>query len=52
MRRGTTGLIVILTLGILLAPLSSGAQPRTKVPRIGFIKATSPSTGRHFLDAL
>jgi putative ABC transport system substrate-binding protein len=37
MLRNTVGLIVILALGILVAPFGSGAQPPTKVARIGFL---------------
>lgn len=37
MRGRTAGLIVTLALGILSAPLSPGAQPPAKVPRIGYL---------------
>ncbi len=39
--------ILVLTLGILAAPLPAGAQGRTKVPRIGYL---SPQAGRTHLD--
>jgi len=35
MRLSAIGLIIVLTLGILVVPCVSHAQPPTKVPRIG-----------------
>ncbi len=37
MRLNTIGLIVTLTLGLLLAPLTANAQPSAKVARIGYL---------------
>jgi putative ABC transport system substrate-binding protein len=48
MRRSVTGLL--LALG-LLVPLAANAQPSATIPRVGFIDATSPDSGRHLLDA-
>jgi putative ABC transport system substrate-binding protein len=45
------GLVVILALGILLAPLSSGAQQPAKVPRIGFLSSRSPDAEKSRLAA-
>src|SRR5262249_39266954 len=47
----TLGCLVILTLGLFLAPLAANAQPPATIPRVGFIEATSPGPGRHILDA-
>ncbi len=46
------GLVVALALSILSAPLSSAAQQRGKVPRIGFLGGASPSAAAHLVDAL
>src|SRR2546425_4098826 len=40
MRLNTIGLIVTLTLGLLLAPLTANAQPSAKVARIGYLAIT------------
>ncbi len=37
--------------GLLAAPLAAEAQPAGKVPRIGFLSATSPADRPHLLDA-
>ena len=37
------GLVVVLTLGLLAAPLAAGAQPAAKVYRIGFLGHTTPT---------
>jgi putative tryptophan/tyrosine transport system substrate-binding protein len=34
----SVGSIVMLTLGILLAPLVTKAQPRAKIPQVGFLR--------------
>ena len=44
MMRRTTGLLITLALGLLMAPLAAEAQPPTKVHRIGVL-ASSPSPG-------
>ena len=46
----TVGVIVILTLSILVAPLAAEAQPPGKVYRIGYLDTTPPLT--HVWDAL
>lgn len=43
--------IVTVAFGILLAPLSSGAQQSTKGPRIGFLSLSSPSAAAPYLEA-
>jgi putative ABC transport system substrate-binding protein len=50
MRRRVVG-IIALVLGILGAPLPAAAQPPGKVPRIGFLWASSPSTNPHLIEA-
>ncbi len=45
------GLVVALALSILSAPLSSEAQQRGKVPRIGFLGAATPAAAAHLVDA-
>ena len=42
MRLKTVGVIVTLTLSILAAPLAAGAQPRAKVPRVGWLASGFP----------
>ena len=37
MRRNMVGLIVLLTLGVLMAPRAAPAQPPAKMPRIGYL---------------
>ena len=37
MWRSTVGLIVILALSVLIAPLTAAAQPPTKIHRIGIL---------------
>ena len=44
-------LAVVLTLGVLVAPLAAETQPPAKAPRIGFLGGASPSAASHFLDA-
>jgi putative tryptophan/tyrosine transport system substrate-binding protein len=46
-----TALTVVLALGLLAAPLTADAQQAGKMPRIGFLRATSPSDSPHLLDA-
>ena len=41
----------ILTMVVLAAPLAAEAQPEGKVPRIGWLSASSPSANRHLRDA-
>jgi putative ABC transport system substrate-binding protein len=43
--------LVTLVLGILTAPLSADAQPRSKVARIGFVSPSSPLAGGRSLEA-
>ena len=45
------GLAVILTLGLLLAPLAADGQLERKVPRIGVLGPRTPSDGMPFLEA-
>src|SRR2546426_12176156 len=47
----TVWCIVTLTLSLLAAPLAADAQQAGKVPRIGFLGATSPSDRPSHLDA-
>jgi len=42
MPRRTIGLLVILALGLLVAPLAAEAQPRANVPRIGWLSSGFP----------
>ncbi len=51
MKVGTVGLIVVLVLGILTAPLAADAQQAANRARIGFLGAASPSTARHLVEA-
>ncbi len=44
-------LIVMLTLGTLVAPLTAGAQPAKKVPRIGVLYATAPASASQNVEA-
>ncbi len=44
-------LAVVLTLGVLVAPLAAEAQQLAKAPRIGFLGGASPSAAAHLLDA-
>jgi putative ABC transport system substrate-binding protein len=43
--------IVTLALGILVAPLAADAQRPTKVPRVGFLGASTPALADHLLQA-
>ena len=45
------GLILILALSILAAPLSADAQQPAKVVRIGFLNPATPAATAHFLEA-
>ena len=50
------GLAVVLTIGLLAAPLAAGgqdskAQPATKVARVGFLWTSSPQLATHAVDA-
>src|SRR5204863_9659662 len=47
-RRKTIGVIVIITLSILVAPLAAGTQPRVKVPRIGWLSSGFPPSEADF----
>jgi putative ABC transport system substrate-binding protein len=51
MWRNTIGLIVMLTLGLLVVPRASHAQPPTKVARIGTLMSGTPATMQHLLEA-
>src|SRR5262245_46514094 len=42
MGRSTVGIILILALGLLCAPLTAATQPPAKMPRIGWLASTSP----------
>ena len=45
-------ILIALGMGAFAAPLTSLAQQQpAKVPRIGFLQASSPSVNRHFADA-
>jgi putative ABC transport system substrate-binding protein len=48
----TVVVIVALALSIFVAPLAAKAQPRAKVPRIGFLGSSSPSPYEPIIDAL
>jgi putative tryptophan/tyrosine transport system substrate-binding protein len=56
MKRRTFGLLITLALGLLLAPLTTGARPRAEIPRIGFLAASERRAGsealRHALREL
>jgi putative ABC transport system substrate-binding protein len=43
--------IVALTLGTLVAPLTAGAQPAAKVPRVGVLHPGSPADVAQFVEA-
>ena len=45
------GFAVLLALCLTLVPLASGAQPASKVPRIGYLSADTPTTASTFEDA-
>src|SRR5512134_2906606 len=47
----TVWCIVTLTLSLLAAPLAADAQQAGKVPRIGYLRVTSPSDRPPLLDA-
>ena len=49
--RKTVGIIAIVVLGFMLPPLAAHAQQAGKVPRIGFLGATSESAHRPLLEA-
>jgi putative ABC transport system substrate-binding protein len=51
MRLRTIGLIVILALSLLAAPLAAEAQQPGKVHRIGLLGQTSPSVSSHLMVA-
>ena len=44
-------LIVTLTVGVLLAPLTAGAQPGTKVPKVGILQVGTPAGSGHLSAA-
>src|SRR3989442_3318672 len=48
---GAVTLIVALTLGTLIAPLTAGAQPAKKVPRIGVLHAGPQAAASQFAAA-
>jgi putative ABC transport system substrate-binding protein len=52
MWRNTVGLIVMFTLGLLMVPLFSDAQPSGKVPRIGYLGDTPGPLRAAFRRAL
>ena len=45
------GIIILLTMALLAAPLAAEAQAPAKVPRIGFLTARSPTDLPHHLEA-
>jgi putative ABC transport system substrate-binding protein len=47
----TLGGFITLILGMLVAPLVADAQPSAKVPRIGWLGLTAPSSSPYLLDA-
>ena len=52
MRRRRVGLIAILALGILTAPIAAEAQQSAKVPRIGWLSIASPTPAvSHLMEA-
>ena len=51
MRGRTIGLIMILALGLLAAPLIADAQQAGKMPRIGIFLSGTPTTHQRFADA-
>ena len=51
MSRAALGLIVTLTLGMLAAPLTTGAQPAVKIPKIGVLQVGTAAGTQHFFDA-
>jgi putative ABC transport system substrate-binding protein len=53
MTRRTIGLLVTLTLGFLVAPLTATAQPQGKIPRIGYLTdSAAPQEVEAFQRAL
>jgi putative ABC transport system substrate-binding protein len=48
----TRRLLIILTLGLLVAPLTGEAQPPSHVPRVGFLDNGQPGVGRAFRQGL
>jgi putative ABC transport system substrate-binding protein len=51
MRLRTAGIIFALALGVLAAPLAADAQPPAKVPQVGFLGGSSPSTLATYIEA-
>jgi putative ABC transport system substrate-binding protein len=49
--RAYTLIAVLILLPALVAPLAADAQQAGKVPRIGFLRVTSPSDRPSLLDA-
>jgi putative ABC transport system substrate-binding protein len=53
MKSGRTALLILLAMGVLLVPLTTGAQqPAGRKPRIGFLGANSASATTSFLRTL
>jgi len=50
-RRGRWLFLASLVLALLAAPLAAAAQPPSKIPRIGYLGADSPSAGAPLLEA-
>jgi len=44
-------LTAILAIALLAAPLAAEAQPAGKMPRVGYIFATTSSEGHHYWEA-
>ena len=45
------GLVVVLAVSLVLAPLAGEAEPADKVARLGFLSGSTPSTARGFVEA-
>ena len=50
-RRGRLFLLGTLALALLAAPLAAGAQQPSRIPRIGYLGAFSPSAGAPVLES-
>ena len=51
MRPRAVGIILILTFGLLAAPLAADGQQPPKVPRVGYVFSFTASEGRHLWEA-
>jgi putative tryptophan/tyrosine transport system substrate-binding protein len=50
-KRRCITLLAMLALSVLTAPLSSGAQQPTRVPRVGYVFSFTAAEGRHLWEA-